>query len=225
MKKIIMIMLLMSFGLYAQGFIPLKPLGEYKSSDYNLKEEVAYLEIRGYFGEAKSVQEVYNETTYQKEIAIHAKSDGFLDENISTNLKVIKPNLKDSDIRKDKMCRFMGCFYKANTAVAALKDKNITSLNKVSDVTVMLGKIDTPAELKLVLWLNDSNKNLTDHKHSESYKRVKNGYEVISVHENSVMNIGECGVFKHKLLVNEKGEIEKKILLEHVKKDDCVVAD
>ncbi len=225
MKRIISIMFLASFGLYAKGFIPLKPLGEYKSSDYNLKEEVAYLEIRGYFGEAKSVQEVYNETTYQKEIAIHAKSDGFLDENISTNLKVIKPNLKDSDIRKDKMCRFMGCFYKANTAVAALKDKNITSLNKVSDVTVMLGKIDTSAELKLVLWLNDSNKNLTDHKHSESYKRVKNCYEVISVHENSVMNIGECGVFKHKLLVNEKGEIEKKILLEHVKKDDCVVAD
>lgn len=225
MKKIIAIIFLVSLGLYAQDFMPLKPLGEYKSSDYNLKDGVEYLEIRTYFGQAKSVQEVYNETTYKKEIAIHAKSDGFLDENISANLKAVKPNLKDSDIRKHRMCRFMGCNFRISVAVVLFADKNITTLNKVSDVTAMLGKIDTPAELKLVLWLNDINKNLTDHKHSESYKKVKNGYEVISVYENNVMNFGECGVFKHKLLINDDGKIGKKILLEKIEKDDCVVAD
>lgn len=225
MKKIIAIIFLMSLWLLGQDFIPTKPLGEYKSRDYNLKDGVEYLEIRTYLGQAKSTQEVYDETTYQKEIAIHSKHDDSMDSKMLENLKALKPNLKDSDIRKNKICRFMGCNFRVSVGILVFKDKSIVQLNNVSDVVAMLGKIDTPAELELVLWLNNSNKNLTDHKHRESYKKVKNGYEVISVYENRVMNLGECGIFKHKLFVNDYGKIEKKILLEKIEIDDCVRAD
>jgi hypothetical protein len=106
-----------------------------------------------------------------------------------------------------------------------MSDKNIIQLNRVEDIVNLFDNIKTPAELNLVLWLNDINKYRTDDEHNESYKKVKNGYEVISIYENSVLNFRECGVFKYKLFVNYKGTIEKKILLEKRLKEDCVVVD
>jgi hypothetical protein len=218
LKRLGFIIFLLSFGLYAKEFKHLKPLNEYKDSEYNLKSGIEYVEIRTYFGKNKENREQYDEDNFIKEISIKSKT-------YDNKFKNIKPNFEDAMIRKHKICRFMGCFYRISLAFVQMSDKNIIQLNRVEDIVNLFDNIKTPAELNLVLWLNDINKHRTDYEHNESYKKVKNGYEVISIYQNSVLNFGECGVFKYKLFVNDKGTIEKKILLEKKLKEDCVVAD
>ena len=93
-------------------------------------------------------------------------------------------------------------------------------MNEVSDVVKYLGTVDTQAELKLVLWLNNEAHD------KDKYRKISNGYIVISEYDNSIDNLGECGHFVYRLKVSKKGKItEKKLLKKTASKDGCVTAD
>ncbi len=48
-----------------------------------------------------------------------------------------------------------GCVFRQSNGFMIDDQQKIWRMNEVSDVINYLGKIDTPAELKLVLWLNN----------------------------------------------------------------------
>ena len=100
------------------------------------------------------------------------------------------------------------------------KDGKKWRITEVSDVIKYLGTIDTPTELKLVLWLNN------EAREGERYQRTSKGYTVISEYDNSIDNFGECGHFVYRLKVSKKGKItEKKLLQKTASKYGCITAD
>jgi len=102
----------------------------------------------------------------------------------------------------------------------------IWRMNEVQDVMNMLERVKTPADLKLVLWLQHPNWDLTDENHQEKYRKTATGYTVIAQYENSIMNKGECGHFTYRLTVDHQGKIgSKKLLKKEPSKEGCLAVD
>ena len=99
-------------------------------------------------------------------------------------------------------------------------------MNTVNDVIGMLGGIDTPAEAKLVLWLNNKNRGISDENYKDKYRKTSKGYTIISEYDNSIDNIGECGHFTYRINISKKGKItEKKLLKKNPSKNGCMTMD
>ena len=99
-------------------------------------------------------------------------------------------------------------------------------MNTVKDVIGMLGEIDTPAEAKLVLWLNDKNRGISDENHKDKYRKTSKGYAVISEYDNSINNFGECGHFTYRIHISKTGKVrEKKLLKKEPSKNGCLTMD
>jgi len=213
--------------IYAKqsGWRVLKPLEKYTIDMYSMKNTVAYLEIRRYY---KSVHaKTYNIKKY--DITVTLQQTGFT----ITNYKMLKrfrhvaPNLSVlTNLKKHGICIMNGCFgYISNAFMIDTEDK-IWRMNRVEDVISMLDKINTPAELKLVLWLQHPNWDIHDSNHKEKYQKTVTGYRVIAEYDNSIVNRGECGHFTYKIDVNREGKItEKKLLKKEASKEGCLTMD
>ncbi len=113
-----------------------------------------------------------------------------------------------------------GCTFSRSNGFMIDKEGKMWRMNEVLDVVKYLGKIDTPAEIKLVLWLNNEAHD------KDKYRKTSNGYTVISEYDNSIDNFGECGHFVYRLKINKKGKItEKKLLKKTASIHGCVAAD
>ena len=135
--------------------------------------------------------------------------------------KSLAPNFtKEANIREMGHCLMSGCTFSRSNGFMIDKNGKMWRMNEVSDVIKYLGIIDTPAELKLVLWLNNEAHD------KDKYRKTSNGYIVISEYDNSINDLGECGHFVYRLKVSKKGKItEKKLLKKTESKDGCMTAD
>ena len=195
-----------------------KPLKSYTASAYTLKTGVAYFEIREYVWD--STHEV-NKNNYKVIVSSGKTPLKSFDKKIQKRFKSIAPNFsKKANIRKISGCLMSGCVFRQSNGFMIDDQQKIWRMNEVSDVVKYLGTIDTPAELKLLLWLNNE-------AHDEDkYQRTAKGYTVISEYDNSIDNFGECGHFVYRLKINKKGKItEKKLLKKTKSKNGCITAD
>ena len=196
----------------------LKPLKKYPSHAYSLKVGVAYFEVREY---TWSTQDKINKNIYKIIMSSGKMPLTSFDKKIQKRFKGVAPNLsKEANIRKRGSCLLSGCTFAQSNGFMINDQQKIWRMNEISDVMKYLGIIDTPAELKLVLWLNNE-----AHK-KDRYRNTSNGYIVISEYDNSIDNFGECGHFVYRLKVSKKGKItEKKLLKKTESKDGCMTAD
>ena len=105
-----------------------------------------------------------------------------------------------------------GCTHILGNGMMIDSKKKMWSMNTTEDIIDMIGKVDTLAEAKLVLWLND--KDMGESKDdSYKYRKVSNGYEVQHEFDNSISNFGECGHFLYEMTVSKEGKVGKKKLL------------
>ena len=203
----------------------LKSLKAYPPSAYNLKEGVEYLEIRSYY---KDLGESGHDTSsYTLLLSIYRKPLLSFDSQIVKKFKSIQPNLsKDTNIKQNTMCLMSGCVSRISNAFMIDSQGKVWRMNRVEDIIDMLGEIDTPAEAKVVLWLNEQHRDTTDENHKDKYRKTTKGYTVLSEYDNSIMNLGECGNFTHRININKKGKItQKKLLKTRPSKDGCLAVD
>jgi hypothetical protein len=118
-----------------------------------------------------------------------------------------------------------GCYSTLSNAFMLDSNSKMWRLNEVADVVDILGKIDTPAELKMLLWINNLLRGESDENFKDKYKKTANGYIVISEYDNSISNIGSCGHFIFKIDVSLNGKIEKKLIKKEPSKNGCLYAD
>lgn len=208
----------------------LKSLEAYPASAYTLKEDVEYLEIRTYSTQVSGIIGLTPRKTYFKNhvaVKLGKKPLDSFDPKVVEKFKASSPKLsEESNIRKYKFSLMSGSTSYTSNGFMIDKSKKIRQLNKVSDVIEKLGKIDTPAEVKLVLWLNDSSRDTTDEKHKDRYRKTFKGYSVISEYNNGTTNLGECGHFTYEISISKQGEItEKKLLRKKPSKYGCGSAD
>lgn len=192
----------------------LKALEPYSASEYTLKEGVEYLEIRSYI---RSIQSKIYSDRYVVVAKFGNKTLDSFEPKVVEKFKASPPNLSEkTNIRKYGFCIMAGCTSYIGNAFMIDKNKKIWRMNEVSDVINMLGVVDTPAEVKLVLWLNDNHRSTNDMNHKDKYLKTSTGYSVLSEYDNSMSNLGECGLFTHEISINKQGKITQKKLLKRV---------
>jgi len=217
--KIVLLLLLVS-GVYAKSaqWQNLKPLKQYPSNTYTLIEGVEYLEVRKYVWH--SPHKVDKNSYHVVMSAYKTPLKSFKSKKVK-KFKALAPNFtKEANIREIGHCLMSGCTFSRSNGFMIDKDGKMWRMNEVSDVVKYLGIIDTPAEIKLVLWLNNEAHD------KDKYRKTSNGYTVISEYDNSIDNFGECGRFVYRLKISKKGKItEKKLLKKTASIHGCVTAD
>ncbi len=220
MRKVLLAVLV-SVVAFGGGYKPLKALGKFSAKDFHLKEGVDYMEIRMYSGDGDTVD------TKKAYLEVQAGSRvlSSFDPQLVKRFKAIKPMINGADIRKSMMCLMMGCVSRVSNGFAIHSDGKQVRMNETRDVVDYLGDIDTPAELKLVLWLNDNMRDKEDNQMSDRYAVTGNGYKVIYTYENTLANMGECGVFTQEITVSRKGKVSAKKAVKTKESKHCVFAD
>ncbi len=217
--KLVLLLLLMT-GVYANAVTwqYLKPLKKYPSHAYSLKADVHYLEVREYIWQ--SPHNVDKNSYHVVMSAYKTPLKSFKSKKVK-KFKSLAPNFtKEANIREMGHCLMSGCTFSRSNGFMIDKNGKMWRMNEISDVIKYLGIIDTPAELKLVLWLNNEAHD------KDKYRKTSNGYIVISEYDNSIDNFGECGHFVYRLKVSKKGKItEKKLLKKTASIHGCVTAD
>ena len=224
--KIVLLILLIT-GLHAKGakWQKLKSLEAYSASAYTLKEGVEYLEIRSYY--SGSEDKGYNIKKYETLVSLERTPLKSFSPKMLQKFKALSPNLsKQTNMKKSSFCLMSGCISRISNGFMIDSHGKMWRMNTVNDVIGMLGEIDTPAEAKLVLWLNDKNRGTSDENHKDKYRKTSKEYTVISEYDNSIDNFGECGHFTYRININQKGKItEKKLLKKKPSKNGCMTMD
>ena len=156
LKKLItlcaIVVVMIHVQVQAGSWKKLKLLKSYPPTAFHLKKNVDYLEIRFYkTRKRQKVSETHS--LYQKPISAYSKS-------IVKKFKNLRTKHTDrSDIR--------------DNGYAFMIDTNgkMFQMDMRKDIIEMLGTIDTPAEIQLVLWLNG-------YKEGQRYQKKLKGFDV-----------------------------------------------
>ena len=224
-KAVFLVLLMISVNAQGAKWQKLKSLKEYPASAYTLKEGVEYLEIRNYIKGNKDKR--YNIKKYGVTVSMQSTPLKSFSPKMVKKFKALSPNLsKQTNIKASSFCLMSGCVSQISNGFMIDSHGKMWRMNTTEDIIDMLGKIDTPAEAKLVLWLNNKNRSTSDEDHKDKYRKTSNGYTVISEYENSIMNFGECGHFTYRININKKGKITgKKLLKKKPSKNGCLAMD
>ncbi len=204
-QKTVLIILL-TIGLYAKGakWQELKSVHLYTASDFNLKPSVKCLEIKTCMTDTASKKCGGKPFT---EVAICPKSLKHFDSKLINRFEKLFPKSSTKDnIRKVILPNSI-------TNGFVIDDKGtIWRLNEIEDIIDILGEIDTSAEVQLVLWLYGKH-------HGKRYKKVSDGYEVISENFRSICDgIDDYEEYStYSLHVNREGKVTKEKRLKYNK--------
>ena len=151
--KIVLLVLLLT-GIHAKAakWKKLKPLDAYKGTAYNLKENVAYMEIRWY---ASKKSKKVNKT-----LVLYRKSLKSYPADVIAKFEALRPKYSTkADIGA------------AGNAFFIDVNGKMFQMDMRRDVVSLLDKIDTPAEVQLIL-------NFGHEEYGKFYKKTAKGYKV-----------------------------------------------
>lgn len=204
----------------------LKPLKKYSMSDFKLRQDVNYLEVRQYIKSTvrphsgKIVITPYSFRKYSVLFKVYNNPLTSFDKKTVSDFKALNPVLNDKANIK-RLVRFGMRF--SNTALGNAfyidSNKKMGVISKKENVFPLLGEINTPAEAQLALWLHDKPE-------GKSYRKVNDGYTLIVEYNNSIANHSSCGWFKYQAHISATGKLlEYKLLEKKPSVDGCVVYD
>ena len=199
-------------------FKPLKPLKAYSPNSYKLAKDIKYLELRRYT--YSNSKDLTKRGAYPKYELIAVAKRGSVSDKLIKKLRKYPPILtQKADIHASEMCVMSGCgFVRGNAFVIDNRNK-MWKMDEFSDLLTYLGKIDTEAELKMVLWAKSFKYD------NSKYRELLDSYEVIVEYDNSISNVGECGHFTYRLKVSKWGDISEKLLRKTQSKNGCIAMD
>jgi len=173
--KIVLLGLVM-ISVNAQGakWQKLEPFKAYAGNAYNLKKNVAYMEIRGYSTE-KSKKASETLALYRKPLQSYPK-------NMIAKFRALTPKYsKNADLG------YRNAFF-IDT------EGKMFQMDMKKDIISLLGKIDTPAEVQLILWLNYED-------NGRYFKKTSKGYQI-----KSIKKLKGCTSLKRVAIVDKSGD-------------------
>jgi len=210
----IVLLLLLTVGLYAKGakWHSLKPLYGYNNSSYVLKEGVAYLELREYTWKSSSLNENAHES-----FAMSRKPLSSFSKYKVKRFKNLAPILNNkTNIRKFKSCDYYGCLNHIGNGFMIDSNGRLWIMNEIADVWSFIERINTPAKIQLALWLYGKDQGVR-------YRKVANGYEVITEKYRSSCEKRVEEFFVYSIHVNYNGKVTSQKLLKHTKRNAMCV--
>ena len=195
------------------GWKTLKTLGHYGSKAFTLKRGVQYVELRKY---STSVEK----TPLGKDSV-----------TVSTSLRIYRDSPHNKRIFERMTMKKRYAFKKGEWGGLASSGswyhngfmldtaRKTWRLENVRDVIDMVRPIDTPAEIRLVLWLHGDAESHAD-KYSAKYRKSGKGY---IVKEHYVINDSAygCGDYSYQYKISRSGKIRQKKLLRKRSAKEC----
>jgi len=223
MIKIVAIMffclLAVSFQAESNQWYPLKYVEDYGPKDFNLKNNVAYLEIRQY---QVNDRNKLKKRSYKTILSLYRAPLKSFNPSQIKKFHNLAPDLSDrGNIRKSTLeNQGVGCHYRYN---GFLIDNNgkMYRMNTIEEVIGLLGNIDTAAEAQTVLWLYDKVS-------GNSYCKSSRGYDILMEYQDTEGDAQTeyCKKYQYQASINEKGNIVKYKLLKTIKtKTPCMHID
>ena len=217
----IMFIFLLAVNLQAKNsqWHSLKDVGDYSSKDFNLKKNVAYLEIRQYQVDEHNK---LKKRSYKTILSLYRTPLKSFNSRQIKRFRKLAPDLSDrGNIRKSDLENHgVGCYYRYNGFLIDDQGK-MFSMNAIEDVIGFLGKIDTAAEAQTVLWLHDKMA-------GSSYRKTSWGYDILIEYQETEgdAQVGYCKRYKYKASINRKGKIIKYKLLKTIHTEErCMHVD
>ncbi len=175
----IMLLVALAMGLYAKDtkWKKLKPVDSYLASAFHLKENVSYMEIRRY--RAKKSKKAFEVTALYR-----TPLENYPQDVIGKFNKLTPKYSSKADI---------GSSY-GNAFFIDIEGK-MFQMDMRKDIVSLLGKIDSPAEAQLILWLNN-------YEQGQYYRKIAKGYET-----KRTFSAKGCVNAKETILVSKNGDI------------------
>jgi len=219
MKKISVVLMLTGAFVFANWY-PLKLMSAYSSRDFSLKEGVEYMEVKRvdiYSAYPRDVKEkVVESKSVQTVFQIYNKPLKSFGKKVASNFKRLPLSSKKRDSFLSGGAGHLGgtssWYYNG-----FMLDSNLKSwrLENTQDIIDMVKPINTPAEIKLVMWANKYAEGfLTDSGgYRAKYKKVGKNYVVEERYSIENMAYGECGVYTYQSTIDSSGKLLKRKLL------------
>ncbi len=197
-KIVLLVLVMVSVGSEAKDvkWQKLKALHNYYSaSDFNFREDVAAMVIKSYY--------------------IYDKHPKYIDKGINMKFYKTPFNLFDTKVIKKLYSATpniskTGNIHKTSNIIANafIIDcrGNILKMNEIVDVIGFMGKVDTPAEAQLILWLYSKPEGI-------KYRKISNGYTVIAEDIDVIDSTGHCIDMTYRINISQKGRITKQKLI------------
>ena len=219
MKKITVVLMLIG-GFASANWHSLKLMSAYSGRDFSLKKGVEYIEIkrvdiysadprtpREKLIEQKSIRTVFK--MYKKPLLSFGKE-------VASNFKRLPLSSKKKDSFLSGGVGHLGgtSYWYYN---GFMLDSNLKTwrLENTQDIIDMVKPINTPAEIKLVMWANKYAEGfLTDSGgYRAKYKKQGKNYIVEEHYSIEDMAYGECGVYTYQSTISRSGKLVNRKLL------------
>ena len=215
MKQIKMILMATLLTLTANaGWKSVKTLGHYGPKAFTLKQGVQYVELRKY---SKTTIKSRNASKPTKEITTVLR----MYQTPPRNKRVFKrmPMKKRYAFKKGEWggLASVGSWYHNGFMLDTAR--KTWRLENAKDVIDMVRPIDTPAEIRLVLWLHGDAESHAD-TYSAKYRKSGKGY---IVKEHYIINDSTygCGDYSYQYKISRSGKIRQKKLLRKRSVKEC----
>ena len=200
--KTILIAILLTITVNAD-WKPLKSLDHYGPKAFTLKKGVAYVEIRKFTKRDYGGDKVFKEQTVVLQI--------YQQTSLSTEINKIpiKKNFAFTKGSRGGPAWFTSWYYNGYMIDGARKSWR---LENIQDVIEMVRPIDTPAEIRLILWLHGNADGNVD-KYSAKYRKSGSDYVIKEHYVSNGDAVYGCGDFTYQYKISSSGKIIQKKLI------------
>ncbi len=196
----------------------------YGSKAYTLKEGVAHVEVRKYAFYRGVTPNDKKRYSYKEEttlLRMSRKALSLFSRKTQNGFKRL-PAKKVNAFKEE----WAGGLYSSSSwyynGFMLDMDGKMWRLETIEDVVEMVKPVDTPAEVRLILWLHS--KDYNREKYSAKYRKSGNIYIVKERYEITDGDRG-CGDYTYRYKINRSGKIIQKRLLSKKPSENCFVAD
>ena len=216
MKQIKMIFIVMLLALTANaGWKSVKTLGHYGPKAFTLKQGVEYVELRKYSKGSEGNSAYRRVETVLKMFRTPLSAYGTKTQRAFKQI----PGKKRYAFKKGEWSGLAsrGAWY--HNGFMLDSTRKTWRLENARDVIDMISPVDTPAEIRLVLWLaGDAESHAATY--SAKYRKSGKGY-IVKEHYTINNSAYGCGDYSYQYKISRSGKIRQKKLLRKRSEKEC----
>ena len=211
--KTILIAILLTLTANA-GWKPLQTLRYYGPKAFTLKQGVQYVELRKYSKGWEGNSDYKREETVLKMYRTPISAYGTKTQRTFKQI----PGKKSDAFKKGEWAGLGGSGSWYHNGFMLDNARKTWRLENAKDVIDMISPVDTPAEIRLVLWLYGD-----DNSHAEQYsaKYRKSGNSYIVKEHYVIHESPDCGDYSYQYKISRSGKITQKKLLRKKSVKEC----
>jgi len=203
---------------------PLKPINSYSGRDFTLKKGVEYVEIKELYIFKPIYPQAKKKIRKCSVLTLYKKPLRYFDKKVENDFKKLPLSDKDNNaFIHTSQSHLTGVEYWYYNAFMLDSNLKTWRIERVEELIDMVNPIDTPAEVKLVMWVNGYAEGTLTYQENYQAKYKKSGKDYMVKEHYTVTDTayGECGVYTYQSIVTRAGKVRSRKLLKRDPVEEC----